>query len=166
MAVLQIIRYPERILRERTAPVSEIDSSLQKLIDDMIETMYAAPGVGLAANQVGVSKRVAVVDVSMRDERSELIVLINPEICHREDEVAIEEGCLSIPGYSTVVMRAEKVKVRCLDRSGEEVEIEGEGLLSRALQHEIDHLNGMLMIDRIGRIKKEFFLKRFAREKD
>jgi peptide deformylase len=147
--------------------VSGIDSSLQKLIDDLIETMYAAPGVGLAANQVGVPKQVAVIDVSLNGERSDLIVLINPEIILREDETATEEGCLSIPGYATVVKRAEKVKVRCLDRRGEEIEIVGEGLLARALQHEIDHLNGMLLIDRIGRIKKEFFfLKRYKREKD
>jgi peptide deformylase len=166
MAVLEIAKYPERILRQKTSPVSGIDSSLQKLIDDLIETMYAAPGVGLAANQVGVPKQVAVIDVSLNGERSDLIVLINPEIILREDETATEEGCLSIPGYATVVKRAEKVKVRCLDRRGEEIEIVGEGLLARALQHEIDHLNGMLLIDRIGRIKKEFFLKRYKREKD
>jgi len=164
MALHQIRRYPDNILRKKTAPVTTFDAGLQRLIYDMIETMYAAPGVGLAANQVGVSKQVAVIDVSGQEEQSSLIVLINPEIIHFEEEAAIEEGCLSIPGYTTVVKRAEMVRVRCCDREGKEIEIEGDGILSRALQHEIDHLNGILLIDRIGRIKKEFFKKRYKRE--
>ncbi|GBD96776.1 MAG TPA: peptide deformylase [Nitrospirae bacterium] len=165
MSVLEIKKYPEKILREKTAPVNEFDSGLQRLIDDMTETMYAAPGVGLAANQVGVSKQVSVIDVSTREEQSSLIVLVNPEIIHKEGECSSEEGCLSIPEYTTIVKRAEKVKVKAFNRHGEPVEIEGDGLLARALQHEIDHLNGFLLIDRIGRIKKEFFKKRYAREK-
>lgn len=164
MAVLKIRKYPEDVLKKKTRPVSEFDSELQKLIDDMIETMYAAPGVGLAANQVGVSKQVTVIDVSSRDETSSLIVLVNPEVIHKEGEDSCEEGCLSIPEYTTIVKRAEKVKVRGLDRNGSPIEIEAEGLLARALQHEIDHLNGFLLIDRIGRIKREFFRKRYARE--
>jgi len=164
MAVLRITKYPEEVLKKKTEPVKDFGPGLQKLIDDMIETMYAAPGVGLAANQVGVSKQVTVIDVSSRDETSSLIVLINPEIVHREGEDSCEEGCLSIPEYTTIVKRAEKVKVRGLDRNGAAVVIEAEGLLSRALQHEIDHLNGFLLIDRIGRIKREFFRKRYARE--
>jgi peptide deformylase len=164
MAVLEIKKYPDRILREKTEPVNEFDSELQKLIDDMIETMYAAPGIGLAANQVGVSRQVAVIDVRIKDEKSILIILINPEIVHREGECSSEEGCLSVPDYTTIVKRAEKVKVKALDRYGKPIEIEGEGLLARALQHEVDHLNGLLLIDRIGRIKKEFFKKRYARE--
>jgi peptide deformylase len=164
MALLEIRKYPDSILRKKTSPVTEFDSSLQKLIDDMIETMYAAPGVGLAANQVGVSKQIAVIDVSEKDNQPSLFVLINPEIIHAEGEAAIEEGCLSVPGYTTVVKRAEKVKVCCRDREGKEVEIEGNGIFARALQHEIDHLNGILLIDRIGRIKKEFFKKRYKRE--
>lgn len=164
MAVLKIRKYPEDVLKKKTKPVSEFDHELQKLIDDMIETMYAAPGVGLAANQVGVSKQVTVIDVSSRDETSSLIVLVNPEIVHKEGEDSCEEGCLSIPEYTTIVKRAEKVKVRGLDRNGALIEIEAEGLLARALQHEIDHLNGFLLIDRIGRIKREFFRKRYARE--
>ncbi len=165
MAVLEIVKYPERILQGKTAPVTTFDSSIQNLIDDMIETMYAAPGIGLAANQVGFSKQIAVIDVSAKEEKSALIVLINPEIIQQSDDVAIDEGCLSIPGYTTIVKRAGKVSVRCLDRNGKEIEIEGDELLSRVLQHEIDHLNGILMIDRIGRIKKEFFKKRYSREK-
>jgi peptide deformylase len=165
MAVRKIVKYPEKVLREKTLQVTDCDSELQKLIDDMIETMYAAPGVGLAANQVGVSKQVAVIDVSMRDEKSPLIVLVNPEIIHFEGEIEAEEGCLSVPDYTTVLKRALKVCVKGLDRYGNPVEREAEGLLARALQHEIDHLNGILFIDRMGRIKKEFFKKRYAREK-
>ena len=165
MAVREIKKYPEKVLREKTRPVSEVDSELQALIDDMIETMYAAPGIGLAANQIGVSKQLAVIDIGARDEHSSLIVLINPEIICSEGEASSEEGCLSIPEYTTMVKRAEKVTVKCLDRKGEKIEIVAEGLLARALQHEIDHLNGLLLIDRIGRIKKEFFRKRFKREK-
>jgi peptide deformylase len=165
MARLEIKKYPDKILREKTEPVKDFNSELQKLIDDMIETMYTAPGVGLAANQIGVSKQVAIIDVSVGDEQSSLIVLINPAIVSKEGETDSEEGCLSIPDYTTVVKRAERVKVKAFDRSGEPIEVEGEGLLARALQHEIDHLNGFLFIDRIGRIKREFFKKRYARGK-
>lgn len=168
MAVLEIKKYPEKILREKAFPVKEFNSGLQRFIDDMIETMYAALGVGLAANQVGIQKQVIVIDVSSREvvdvaspPESSLIVLINPEIIASEGETEIEEGCLSLPGYMTVIKRAEKVRVRGLDRHGKPIEIEGTGLLSRALQHEIDHLNGLLLIDRIGRLKKELFKKRY-----
>jgi len=166
MAFLEIRKYPDSILRRKTTLVTEFDAELRRLIDDMTETMYAAPGVGLAANQVGVLKQVAVIDVSGKDEPSSLLVLINPEIIHLEDEASIEEGCLSVPGYTTVVKRADKVIVRCLNREGKEIKVEAGGILSRALQHEIDHLNGILLIDRIGRIKKEFFKKRYKREHD
>ncbi len=163
MSLLEIKKYPDNILKEKAEPVREFDSNLQKLIDDMIETMYAAPGIGLAANQVGVLKQLLILDV-MQDEKSSLLVLINPEIVHQEGEIDSDEGCLSIPEYTTLVKRAEKVKVNAYDRDGKPVEIEGEGLLARVLQHEIDHLNGILFVDRIGRIKKEFFKKRYARE--
>jgi peptide deformylase len=165
MSVREIIKYPGKVLREKTHRVTDCDAELDKLIDDMIETMYAAPGVGLAANQVGVSKQVAVIDVGVRDEKSPLFVLINPEIVKLEGEVEAEEGCLSVPDYTTVLKRAMKVCVKGLDRNGKPVEIEAEGLLARALQHEIDHLNGILFVDRMGRIRKEFFKKRYAREK-
>lgn len=164
MSVREIKKYPDAVLRRKTEPVVQFDSELQQLIDDMIETMYAAPGVGLAANQVGVSKQVAVIDVSAAQESS-LIVLVNPEIVHAEGENSTEEGCLSVPEYTTIVKRAERVKVKGLDREGRPLEIEAEGFLAKALQHEIDHLNGLLFIDRIGRIKREFFKKRYAREK-
>ncbi len=165
MAVLEIKKYPEKVLHEKTLPVESFDSVLQRLIDDMVETMYSAPGVGLAANQVGVSKQVVVIDVSSREENVPLMVLINPRIISAEGETGREEGCLSIPGYMTVVKRAEQVKVAALDRKGKPIEIEGGGLLAKALQHEIDHINGILFIDRIGRIKKEFFKKRYLRQK-
>lgn len=164
MALLEIKKYPERVLREKALPVEEINGEIERLIDDMIETMYAAPGVGLAAPQVGVSKRVVVIDVSLREEEKRpLLVLINPEIINCEGEIESEEGCLSLPEYIASVKRSEKVIVRGLDRNGKPVEIEGGGLLSRALQHEIDHINGTLLIDRISRIKREFFKKRYQK---
>ncbi len=164
MAILEIKRYPESVLREKCLPVENIDGKLQRLIDNMLETMYAAPGVGLAAPQVGISRRLVVIDVSLREEeKTPLIVLINPEIVDAEGEVEGEEGCLSFPGYTTTVKRSERVVVRGLDRKGRPLEVEGTSLLSRALQHEIDHLNGTLLIDRISRIKREFFKKRFQK---
>lgn len=164
MALLEIKKYPEKILKERALPVQEIDAGLQRLIDDMIETMYTAPGIGVAAPQVGVSKRLIVADVSLKDEeKTPLIVLINPEIISTEEEIDSEEGCLSLPDYTTHLKRAGRVFVKGFDRKGNPVELEGTGLLSRALQHEIDHLNGMLIIDRISSIKREFFKKRFQK---
>ncbi len=164
MAKLPIVTYPDEVLRTKTSPVTEFDSDLQKLIDDMIETMYAAPGVGLAANQVGISKQLLVADASLRDEETSLIVLINPTIVCSEDTEDSEEGCLSLPEYVTVLKRAISVKVKGLDRDGNPIEIESDSFLAKVLQHEIDHLNGLLLVDRIGRIKREFFKKRFARE--
>lgn len=164
MALLEIKKYPEVVLKERASSVLDIDRGILKLIDDMIETMYAAPGIGLAAPQVGVSKRIIVIDVSVKEgEKTPLIVLINPEIVSTEGEIDSEEGCLSLPGYITTVKRAERVIVKGLNRDGKEIKIEGEGLLSRALQHEIDHLDGILLIDRISRIKREFFKKRYKK---
>ena len=160
MAVLEIRKYPEKVLKQKAMPVTDFDQDLQALIDDMIETMYAAPGVGLAAPQVGVSKRLAVIDISSRDEKCPLIVLVNPVIVSSEGEVEFEEGCLSLPEYTATVKRAEKVAVKALDREGRPISIEGLDLLAIALQHEIDHLEGILLIDRISPIKREFFKKR------
>ena len=160
MAVLEIRKYPDRILKQKTSPVTTLDGDLQELIDDMIETMYAAPGVGLAAPQVGVSKRLAVIDISTKEADVPLLVLINPVFLRREGSIEFEEGCLSIPEYTAKIGRAEKVVVRSTDRKGKEMEIEAEGLLAIALQHEIDHLDGLLLIDRISPIKREFFKKR------
>ena len=164
MAVREIKTYPEKVLKQKAAPVENIDGQLQRLIDDMIETMYAAPGIGLAAPQVGVSKSLIVIDVSRKEEeKTPLIVLINPVMKEADGEMESEEGCLSLPGYITIVKRAERVLVQGLDREGRPVQIEGEGVLCRALQHEIDHLNGTLLIDRISSIKREFFKKRFQK---
>ena len=163
MSVLDIKKFPAPVLKKKAAPVTVFNDDIQKLIDDMVETMYAAPGVGLAAPQVGVSKRLAVIDISSRDEKYPLIVLINPSIIHAEGEIEFEEGCLSIPEYTARVTRAEQLVVSCLDREGRPVEIEAGGLLAIAVQHEIDHLDGMLFIDRISPIKREFFKKRYKK---
>jgi len=163
MALLEIRKFPAPVLKRKAEPVSAFDEDLQKLIDDMVETMYAAPGVGLAAPQVGVSKRLAVVDISSRDEKHPLIVLINPCIVRTDGEIEFEEGCLSIPEYTAKVKRSENLVVRAHDRAGSKVEIEAGGLLAIALQHEIDHLDGLLLIDRISPIKREFFKKRFKK---
>ena len=160
MAVREIKKYPASVLKKKSAPVEAFDDELQELIDDMIETMYAAPGVGLAAPQVGVSKRLAVIDISSRDEEHPLIVLVNPVIVSSEGELEFEEGCLSIPEYTAKVKRAENLVISCRDREGREIEIEAGGLLSIAMQHEIDHLDGILFIDRLSPIKREFFKKR------
>ncbi len=163
MAVLEIRKYPDKVLKQKAAPVTKVDEDLQRLVDDMAETMYAAPGVGLAAPQVGVPKRVAVIDISTKGAKMPLLVLINPVFLRKEGEIEFEEGCLSLPEYTARIERAEKVAVRFLDRDGRQTEIEAEGLLAVALQHEIDHLDGFLLIDRISPIKREFFKKKFAK---
>lgn len=157
MAVLEIKKYPDTVLTERAISVDSLDERHQRLIDDMIETMYAAPGIGLAAPQVGVSERIIVIDISKVDEESSLIVLINPEIVLKEGLIESEEGCLSVPGITLSIERAERVIVRGLDRFGKPVEVGGQGLLSRALQHEIDHLNGILILNRISFLRREFY---------
>jgi peptide deformylase len=164
MAILHICTYPEEILRQRAQPITEIDEEVVKLVDHMVETMYSAPGIGLAATQVGVAKQLLVADIAPRKPESELIVLINPEIVAAEGEVIIEEGCLSVPEYQAEVKRHEKITVRGLNLKGEEVEIEAEGLLAVVLQHEIDHLNGMLFIDRLSKLKRDLY-KRKVRKK-
>jgi peptide deformylase len=163
MAVLEIKRYPEKILKQKAAPVKSIDGKLQALIDDMIETMYAAPGVGLAAPQVGISKRLTVIDVSAKGSKMPLLVLINPVFLKKEGSVEFEEGCLSLPDFTSKVTRAEKVVIRAVNREGKEMDIETGGMLAIALQHEIDHLDGFLLIDRISPIKREFFKKRYRK---
>ncbi len=163
MAVLEIKKYPEKILKEKASPIRNIDGALQRIVDDMIETMYAAHGVGLAANQVGILQRLCVIDLRSKENKIPLIVLINPVIAEKEGAVDAEEACLSLPGYMTSIRRAERVLVRGVDREGKELEIEGEGLLARAFQHEIDHLEGLLFIDRMSPIKREFFKRRYKK---
>ncbi|GGK14150.1 peptide deformylase [Caldalkalibacillus thermarum] len=149
MGVRAIVKYPDPVLREKAVEVKRIDERFHRLLDDMAETMYAAEGVGLAAPQVGISKRVFVVDVG--DENG-LLEFINPEIIVKEGEQIGPEGCLSIPGVNGEVRRAQKIKVRAIDRNGETFELEAEDLLARAIQHELDHLNGVLFIDIAERI--------------
>ena len=163
MAVLPIVKYGDDVLRRPTEPVADIDGALQKLIDDMVDTMHAAPGIGLAANQIGVAKRLAVIDLSVGKRPNELIVLVNPEIVETEGEGTEEEGCLSIPDMTEIVTRPARVKVRFLDRNGQEREMWGEGLLARALSHETDHLRGNLFVDRLRGFKKERILKRIQK---
>lgn len=163
MAILEIKKYPDDVLKQKASPVEKFDSDLQRLIDNMIETLQAAPGIGLAAPQVGVLKRLMVFDLSSQEEKYPLIVLINPEVIETDGIIESEEGCLSIPQCVATIKRAEKVIVKGLDRKGQPVEIEGTGLLSRAIQHEIDHLDGILLFDRVSFIKREFLKKRYLR---
>jgi len=163
MAVLPIRKYGDELLRQPTEPVTEIDGAIQKLIDDMVDTMYAAPGVGLAANQVGVAKRLAVIDLSVGKRRGELHVLINPEVLETIGDVAQEEGCLSIPDFVETVKRPEGLTVRYTDRNGEERKIFGQELMARALAHEIDHLNGRLFVDRLRGLKRDRILKKIQK---
>ena len=164
MAVLEIRKYPEKILKQKTIPLQTIDGNTQRLIDDMIETMHAARGVGLAANQVGISQKLCVLDLSLTENKAPLIVLINPVIVERDGFVEAEEGCLSIPGYLTSLKRAEKVFIKGVNREGKDVAMEAEGLLARAIQHELDHLEGLLFIDRMSPIKREFFKRRYKKQ--
>jgi len=163
LAVLPIRKYGDEVLRVPTDPVDTIDDSLQKLIDDMVDTMYAAPGVGLAANQVGVSKRLMLIDLSVGKRPGELHVFINPEIIEAEGEITEEEGCLSIPDFVEVVTRPQRVRLRYLDRNGEQREMWGEGLMARAMCHEVDHLNGGLFVDHLRGFKKDRILKKISK---
>ncbi len=166
MALREIRTYPDPVLRNKTSRVERIDSALDRLIKDMVETMHAAPGVGLAANQVGVPLQLAVIDLSSREEQEQrhpLLVIINPEILSMEGSVLEEEGCLSVPDYSEKIKRAVRVKVRAQDRTGKQFELEAEGLMAKALQHEIDHLNGLLFVDKLSPLKKSLFKRRFRK---
>jgi len=166
MALREIKKYPDPVLRHKTSRVEHIDDTINQLIDDMVETMHAAPGIGLAANQIGVPLQVAVIDLGMREngvQRHELVVIINPEVLTMDGVAIEEEGCLSIPEYVEKVKRATKIRVRAVDRTGRPFEIEAEGLLAKALQHEIDHLNGLLYIDKLSPLKKNIFKRRYKR---
>lgn len=154
MAVRTILHYPDKRLRQKAEPVREINDEVRALVDDMAETMYAAPGVGLAAPQIGVPLRIFVIDVAPNDAPSDLKVFINPEIVHREGQTTWEEGCLSFPGIHAEIERAAKVTVRAQDIQGKTFELVGEDLLAIAMQHEYDHLEGVLMIDHVSLLKK------------
>jgi peptide deformylase len=163
MAVLPIRKYGDEVLRRRTEPVTVFDAELQKLIDDMVDTMYAAPGIGLAANQIGVSRRVAVIDLSIGKRAGELHVLINPEIDQREGKLSEDEGCLSIPDFTEGVGRPERAHVRYLDRNGDPRDLWGEGLMARALAHEIDHLDGKLFVDHLRGFKRDRIVRKIQK---
>jgi peptide deformylase len=165
MAVLEILKYPHPALKKPSEAVSEIDEEVRRLVHDMKETMYGAAGVGLAACQVGVSRRVIVLDVSAMDPQHTFFALINPEILSEEGEIDHEEGCLSVPDYLEKVKRKEKVCVKGLSPEGTEMEIRGDGILAIALQHEIDHINGILILDRVSRLKREIYRNKLKKEK-
>lgn len=166
MAILQIRTYPDRVLREQAEPIDRVDRSVRKLADDMAETMYAAPGIGLAANQVGILKRIIVLDLQEREGCSGLIVLINPEVIKTSGSIKHEEGCLSVPGFFAKVTRPGYVVVRGQNLNGKTVEIEATGLLAVALQHEIDHLNGRLFVDHLGSVGRELFKRKWKKRQE
>jgi peptide deformylase len=163
MAQLQILEFPDPRLRARAQPVTQVDAALRTLIDDMFETMYAAPGIGLAATQVNVAKRVLVLDLS--EKRDQPLALINPEVLERSGVEETEEGCLSVPGYFDKVTRAEKIRVRALDRDGKQLEFAAEGLLAVCIQHEIDHLDGKLFVDYLSELKRTRIRKKLEKER-
>ena len=164
MAVHEIIKIPDKRLRQASEPVKKIDAGIRKLIDDMFETMYEAPGIGLAAIQIGVPKRVVTMDLSKKEDDHQPQVFINPELIWTSDNKATrEEGCLSIPDYYEEVERPAEVKVKYLDLDGKPQEIEASGLLATCLQHEIDHTNGVLFIDYLSKLKRDRITKKFAK---
>jgi peptide deformylase len=159
----EVVKYPDPVLAKKGDAVTEFDSALKTLVDEMFESMYAAQGIGLAAPQIAISKRITVIDVSFGKNEEEKIALINPEILHMEGKQVEEEGCLSLPDIREKVQRAERVRVKAQNVSGEWFEVEGDELLARALQHEIDHLDGILFIDRVSRLKRELILRKIRK---
>ena len=164
--IRKILTYPDPELKKKSAPVTVINDKIRELVADMAETMYDAPGVGLAAPQIGVHQRVIVIDVAGKDEAPDLIVAINPVIVHAEGEEYEEEGCLSVPKYSANVRRHARVVVKALNLEGEEVTWKADELLAIAFQHEIDHLDGILFIDHISPLKREIFRRKYRRTMD
>ncbi|MCZ8177481.1 MAG: peptide deformylase [Rhizobium sp.] len=164
MTIKPLIILPDPLLRQVSAPIERVDSELEQFIDDMLETMYDAPGIGLAAIQVGVPRRLLVIDLAKEGEEPAPLVFINPEILKSSDERSVyEEGCLSIPDYYAEVERPAAITVKSIGRDGKEQLTEADGLLATCLQHEIDHLNGVLFIDHISRLKREMVIKRFTK---
>ena len=162
--VRKIVKYGEPVLETKAEPVTEFDTSeLRELIADMWETMYAAKGVGLAAPQIGTSKRISVIDISVGEDEKQKILIINPEITFSEGRQSGEEGCLSIPGFREPVSRANKVTVRAQNEKGESIELQGEELLARAFQHEIDHLNGILFINHLSALKRDIMRRKIKK---
>jgi peptide deformylase len=162
--LLEIRKFPDKVLREKATKVDNVDEEIKTLVENMFETMYEAPGIGLAAPQVGVLKRLFVVDVTAGEDKTQQLVFINPEITEKTGEEVGEEGCLSVPGEYENVKRFALIKAKALDIKGEEFEIEAEGLLARAIQHELDHLDGKLFIDKLSSLKREMLKKRIKKK--
>jgi len=166
MSSIQIVTFPAEILREKASLVTTINGDLQKFIDQMVETLYNVPGLGVAAPQVGKSLRLFLYDMTLKEgEKQKLTVLMNPEIVASEGEIVAEEGCLSIPEHWEKVKRAARVQVKGLNREGKEIRFEAEGLHARLIQHEIDHLNGVLMLDHLSSLKRNILLRKLKKEK-
>ena len=166
MSVKKIVTIPDPILKKKSLPIKNVDSSVKKLMDDMLETMYAAPGIGLAAVQVGVLKRVVVIDLSKKEEKKPPLFFINPEIISTsEEQVSYEEGCLSIPNQFAEIKRPNRCHVKYLDYNGKKKDLKADGLLATCIQHEIDHLNGILFIDYLSKLKKDLILKKVIKQK-
>jgi peptide deformylase len=165
MAVLEILKYPHPLLKRPSEKVDRINEETRKLIQDMIETMYHSNGIGLAACQIGIPRRVIVLDVSPIDPQQNLFAMINPEVISEEGEIDHEEGCLSVPDCFEKVKRRERIRVKGISMDGKEMEVSGEGILAFALQHEIDHLNGVLILDRVSRLKRDIYRSKLKKEK-
>lgn len=163
MAILDILTFPDPRLRQRAQPVVEVNDRVQRCIDDLFETMYAAPGIGLAATQVGIAWRLFVLDVSSTRDQPQ--VFINPELLEQSGEAETEEGCLSVPGFYEPVRRAASIRVRALDRSGQPFELTAEGLLAVCIQHETDHLEGKLFVDRISALKRQRIRRKLEKDR-
>ncbi|MCX4186577.1 peptide deformylase [Methylophaga sp. OBS4] len=161
MAILNILHFPDPRLRKKAEPIAEVTDDIRQLAEDMLETMYDAPGIGLAANQVDIQRRIIVIDIS--EDKSDPLVLINPEILYKEGEREFEEGCLSVPEAYEAVIRADKVKVKAVNLQGEDIEFDAEGLLATCVQHEIDHLDGKLFIDYLSNLKRQRIRKRLEK---
>ena len=166
MSKKEIVIEPDPILRKKSVNLEKVDDELRGLLDDMLETMYSAPGIGLAAVQVGVLKRLIVIDISKEKDKKNPLFLINPEIISRSNKTSIyEEGCLSLPGHFAEIERPAECHVKYIDYSGKEKEIKADGLLSTCIQHEVDHLNGILFIDYLSKLKKDMILKKLIKHK-
>jgi len=166
MALRQILTEPNEILRKKSLPVDNVDKDLQILMDDMLETMYAAPGIGLAAIQVGIPKRIIVLDIEQKEGQKKPLFLVNPEIIQKSINLSTyEEGCLSVPGQFAEIDRPDKCHVKYLDYYGEKKEINAEGMLATCIQHEMDHLEGILFIDYLSKLKKTMIIKKLSKQK-
>ena len=166
MALRKILTEPNKILREKSLPVEKVDEEIQKLMDDMLETMYAAPGIGLAAIQVGIPKRIIVLDLSPKDKPRSPMYFVNPEIIKKSNtDSTYEEGCLSVPGQFAEIDRPDRCHVKYLDYHGKPKEIEAEGMLATCIQHEMDHLEGILFIDYLSKLKKSMIIKKLSKQK-